>query len=405
MTTPRIRPILLVAITAGLLTDASVSAARPAGPSCATAAPLISAIASRGGTYVGPAVALSGQTLVVGVSGKNEYAGIAYVFERSGDGWTKQATLRPADGQAMDEFGASVAIDGSTVVIGAYGRNELTGVAYVFHASNGSWTQTAELSASDARPNDAFGISVGISGSTALIGAPGAKDETGSAYAFTDGRHGWTQRAELTASDGAAFDHFGGSVAIDGRTSVIGASLRDRGTGAAYVFGEAKGQWSQQAVLTAADGHPMYGFGESVALDEMTVVVGAPFAESCEGAAYVFGGSGGTWWQRAQLLPRLGAPNDFFGWKVALKGSTAAVGAVGANGDTGVVHIFYELAGYWWNEVHEVSEGAFGNEFGVSVALQHSTLVAGGLGRKADGWRAYVFVRGGGTWSQQAHLP
>ena len=163
----------------------------------------------------------------------------------------EQAKLTASDGAAYDYFGCSVAVsgDGSTAVIGAHGDDDIgnnSGSVYVFTRSGSSWTQQAKLTASDGASGDLFGYSVAVSGdgSTAVIGAHGDDDrgiDSGSAYVFTRSGSSWTQQAKLTASDGAASDLFGWSVAVsgDGSTAVIGAYYDDdRGSnsGSAYVF-------------------------------------------------------------------------------------------------------------------------------------------------------------------------
>ena len=137
-------------------------------------------------------------------------------------GATQQAELTASDGTTHDLFGLSAAIFGSTAVVGAPAKNSATGAAYVFVRSGTTWTQQAELTASDGASNDAFG-SVGISGSTVVVGAPGKNSGTGAVYVFVRSGTTWTQQAELTASDGVAGDAFGGPVAISGSTVVAGA--------------------------------------------------------------------------------------------------------------------------------------------------------------------------------------
>jgi len=120
--------------------------------------------------------------------------------------------------------------------VGAPGKNSQTGGAYVFVGSGSTWSQQAELTASDGAAADAFGFSVALSGSTAVVSAPNKNSQTGAAYVFTRSGTAWSQQATLTASDGAANDFFGYSVALSGSTAVVGAPDKDSFTGAAYVF-------------------------------------------------------------------------------------------------------------------------------------------------------------------------
>jgi FG-GAP repeat len=184
------------------------------------------------GDQFGNAVAISGSTAVAGAYIKNSNTGAAYVFVLP----SQQAELTASDGASGDNFGWSVAISGSTAVVGAPYKNSGTGAAYVFVQSGTAWSQQAKLTASDAGASDEFGYSVAISGSTAVIGTPGKNSWTGVAYVFVRSGTAWSQQAELTAADATQHDHFGWPVAIYGSTAVLGAPYKNSGTGAAYVF-------------------------------------------------------------------------------------------------------------------------------------------------------------------------
>jgi hypothetical protein len=224
--------------------------------------------------------------------------------------------------------------------VGAVGSNH-TGAAYVFTRSGSTWTQQAKLTASDAAASDSFGFSVAIAGSTAAVGAVGS-NHTGAAYVFTRSGSTWTQQAKLTASGGIAGDEFGYSVALSGSTAVVGAINNNAGTGAAYVFTRSGSTWTQQAKLTASDGAASDFFGYSVAIVTTTAVVGAP-DNLGTGAAYIFTGSGSTWTQQAKLTVSGSPANDFFGQSVSLSGTTAVVGAYGRKTFTGAAYVFVNV--------------------------------------------------------------
>ena len=182
-----------------------------------------------------------GSTALVGAPHKNSLSGAAYVFLRSGTSWSQQAELTASDGAPGDQFSAvALSGDGSTALVGAPFKNSSTGAAYVFVRSGTTWSQQAELTASDAAAGDLFGYSVGLTGdgSTALAGARGKNSGTGAAYVFLRSGTTWSQQQELTASDAAAGDFFGFSVALsgDGSTALVGAQFKNSGAGAAYVF-------------------------------------------------------------------------------------------------------------------------------------------------------------------------
>ena len=159
--------------------------------------------------------------------------------------------------------------------------------------------EEVKLLADDGAPNDLFGFDVALSGNTAVIGANKVDDDirgvdVGAAYVFTRSGNSWHQQAKLTANDGAAKDEFGGKVALSNDTAVIGAIFHDDkgdNSGSAYVFSRSGTTWSQQAKLTASDGAAGDVFGWSIALSGDTVVIAATRNDDRgneSGSAYVF---------------------------------------------------------------------------------------------------------------------
>ena len=235
--------------------------------------------------YFGDAVAVSGNTVVVGSPYSNNSYGSAYVFIEPASGWTNMtqvARLTASSGAAWSNFGLSVAIDGNTIVVGADsapGNNSYSGAAYVFSEPASGWTnmtQTSTLTASDGQSYDGFGVSVAVSGNTVVVGADGAGTYTGAAYVYSRPAAGWTnmsQTAKLAASDGTPWNRLGVSVAISGNTVVVGADHNGSSTGAAYVYAKPAAGWAnmaQSAKLTASDGQSEADFGLSVAVSGNT---------------------------------------------------------------------------------------------------------------------------------------
>ncbi len=159
-------------------------------------------------------------------------AGRAYVFERTGAAWNQQKIIRP-NTESFDNFGISVAVAGDLAVVGADGDDNYRGSARVYTRS-GNWSWSATLRAADGEALDYFGHSVATNGVTVAVGALGDDDQRGSAHVFAI-TPGDTWR--LTASDGVSFDNFGISIAVSADdTIVIGADGDDGYTGSAYVF-------------------------------------------------------------------------------------------------------------------------------------------------------------------------
>jgi FG-GAP repeat protein len=315
---------------------------------------LISSLRSPG-DGVGWSVAISGETLVVGAATASDYRGRAFVFVRSGGVWSEQQALRASNRRMGAGFGTSVAISGETVVVGSpmgdaaiFGNQ---GTAYVFVRNSGVWSEQQILTASDPVGGDKFGSSVAISGETVMVGAPG-DDSRGSVYVFARSGEVWSQQQMLTASDAAANDSFGNSMAINGETVVVGAVGDDGAAGidqgAAYVFARSGGVWSEQQKLEASDAAANDLFGSSVVISGEMVVVGAPFDDGTagidQGAAYVFARSGGVWSEQQKLLASDAAVADQFGSSVAISGKTVVVGAPFDDGEGstnhGSAHVF-----------------------------------------------------------------
>ncbi len=323
---------------------------------------------------------------------------------------TEDAKLVASDAAPEDRFGLSVAVSGSTAVVGAAWDDDTgsnSGAAYVFVRSGMVWSQQAKLTASDAAADDLFGFSVGVSGDTAVVGAyldDDAGSQSGSAYVFVRSGTSWSEQAKLTASDAAPVDQFGLSVAVSGDTAVVGARLdNDAGndSGSAYVFVRSGTLWSEQAKLVAGDAAPSDQFGWAVALSGDTAVVGAPFDDDAgleSGSAYVFVRSGTTWSEQAKLVSSDLAAADRFAWSVAASGDTAVVGAYAdddAGTASGSAYVFVRSGTLWSEQAKLVaSDAAPGDEFGQSVALSGATAVVGAPyddDAGTDSGSAYVF--------------
>jgi hypothetical protein len=278
----------------------------------------------------GCSVALDGTTAIVGapnggdVTTSNEGSAYALRLNQSGN-WVQTAELLPS--VVTTDFGYSAALSGSTAIIGDRSRR-----AFVFRDNGaGVWQELAALQSNDWVFSDNFASSVSISGNTAIVGAYQKDSGKGAAYIFRETAGVWSQTAKLTASDGMANDWFGFSVDISGNTAVVGALRRDTPAaeaGSAYVFQDnGSGVWSQVDILTANDAAESDGFGAAVAIDGNLIVAGAQFKGEIQGAAYLFQrGMGGDWNQLAKLVDANGAPYDQFGASVDIDGATVVVG-------------------------------------------------------------------------------
>ena len=294
------------------------------------------------GDAFGRSIAIQGETAVVGApsddhDGKSD-VGAVYVFGKGGDVWLQRHKLTPSDGAAGDAFGSSVAIDGDTIVVGARlaSPDEVSsaGAAYVYTLEGSEWSEQQKLIASDAAESDMFGRSVDIIGETVVVGAY-EHDPAGAVYVYVRSGGSWSEQARLTPSDADEGDGFGSSVAIDGATIAAGSQFDKVGdkreAGSAYVFVRRAGAWSEQAKLTPSDVEAGQRFGNSVALDRGTAVVGSSVANhggmERAGSAYVYVRSGGGWSEQTKLVAKDAAADDEFGVAVDLYADMLAVGA------------------------------------------------------------------------------
>jgi hypothetical protein len=338
--------------------------------------------------------------------------------------WNQRQKLLASDGATLDWFGYTVSLDVDTVVIGAPGNSDngdWTGSAYVFIRTGTTWTEQQKLLPSDSAVDDTFGLFVSLDGDTVVIGAPYDDDnevDSGSAYVFTRTGTTWTQQAKLLASDGAAGDTFGCSVALSGDLALIGAGLDDdngNDSGSAYVFARTGTTWTQEQKLLPSDGHLGDHFGDTtVSLKGDTALIGAYMDDdngADSGSAYIFTRTGTTWIQQQKLLPLDGAGNDIFGLAVALDGDTALIGGEwnddnGSN--SGSAYIFTRTGTTWTQQQKLIaSDGKAGDIFGVFVSLDGNTALIGAAGDDdagSESGSAYVFTRIGTIWMQQQKL-
>jgi hypothetical protein len=339
------------------------------------------------GDLHGFSVAIEGDLAAVGSYRSDDGSadsGCVYLYQKVGDSWTEIAQLHASDADAGDFFGYSVALSGDTLIVGAVGDEEggsLSGSAYIFRDTGSGWTQVAKLTADDAAPGDLFGVSVALSGNVALIGASrddGAGESSGSVYVFEDTGSGWSQAAKLTASDAEAGDFFGHTLSISGTTAIVGSQGDDSGgvdSGSATIFTKVDGGWQEIAKLAPSTQEAGAAFGNSVAISGDTAIVGAA-REGGTGAAYIFQLSGGEWTETA----RLGAPEgaDRFGISVGIDDDRAVVGSLGTAESYGAVSVYRETP-IGWLKVDEIVPSVQSSEsfFGIDVSNSADTVIVG----------------------------
>lgn len=362
------------------------------------------------------------------------------VTRQSVQGFAQRAYVKASNTGTSDYFGTSVAIDGDTLVVGAYqedspstgvdgeqgsdatdDKNYNSGAVYIFTRSGSVWTQQAFIKASNTGLEDFFGYSVAIDGDTLVVGARGEDspavgingsqgDDTegglnfGAVYVYTRSGSSWSQQAYIKASNTGRGDEFGYSVDVDGDTLVVGAIGDDssatgvdgsqgddtaygNNSGAVYVFTRSGSVWSQQAYIKASNTGVGDWFGISVAVDGNTLVVGAQLEDSM--ATGIDG----------------------------LQGDDQTYGR-----DSGAVYVFTRGGSTWSQQAYiKASNTGFEDRFGTSVDIDGDTLVVGAyledsaatvidgaqgndIAYGSDSGAVYVFTRNGAVWSQQSYI-
>jgi len=314
--------------------------------------------------------------------------------------WKHETKIVAGDPAMDDAFGSAVAIDGVTAVIGAPGVDDVdtdAGAVYVFDRSpNGSWAEDIKLTAPDGMMGDAFGASVAIDGDLLAIGAPfadsSAASQSGATYIFRRDQFGdWSFEVKLGPSDGETGDEFGASIAVESMTVAVGAPMSDEGgadSGSVYVFTpDLTEQWVELAELASDDLNAGDGLGESVWIENGQVLAGAPnalgFAVAGAGAAYLFADDiGGVWSQAAKFTANEEAAGDGFGAAVARVGRFTAIGAPTTDDGGAVYYHAQDPSTLTWAQSDRFNPVSVnpGDSLGMSVSMHDRVALAGAPG-------------------------
>lgn len=352
------------------------------------------------GDHFGRAVATDQDDVLVGAPGAAGI-GAAYVFALETE-FHEQAKLLPPDGALGDLFGASVAIRGDVAVVGAPGHDAAgadAGAAYVFERSGEVWSFVVKLLPAVAA-GDLFGTSLALDGTTLLVGAPrDGSGGPGAAYVFERGVSGWTEQTMLLPGAGVSGSLFGASVALAADMAVVGmpmATGRVAETGAAFVFERQGAMWSPGLQVAAVDGDPLDSFGTSVAIFGLTMTIGASGDDdggSDAGAVYNFQRTASGWTPLAKRTS--GIPGTLFGNAVSKAFRSTLIGAERADDeapDGGAAHMY--ASGILLN-ILVASNAAANDLLGSAVAAGGCWQVAGAWGSDQlgeDAGAAYVYV-------------
>lgn len=339
----------------------------------------------------GTAVSIDGDTALIGAPGDDTaggpHSGRAFVFKQIDGDWHLEQRLEAAIPKRMGNFGAAVALEGDTALVGAPLDNELgteAGATFVYKRTSGGWRQSAKLLASDGMLWDNFGIAVALSGHRILVGASNnvaSNADPGKAYVFTEINGLWQQTAKLRHPDGATFDFFGSALDLEGDTAVVGAFGRDDpqyGMGAAYVFEFENGAWHFKQELTADDEDRNH-FGQSVALSGNTILVGSPRIDGF-GRVLVYERLGDAWTLSARLEAEEKRLLEQFGISVAIDGDKAVIGSDETISDNSIyaAYVFLRQNGVWQQTDRITASAGIRHEsYGTTVSISGNVAIVG----------------------------
>lgn len=346
--------------------------------------------------------------------------------------WQLAGTLYAADGGTEHHFGHSIALQGSTAVIGAPGWNndygDNSGAAYIFTHNGSTWSERLRLLTPDAKPHETFGAVVALDGNTLAIGAPNAgrgnwgdpdfAPNAGAVYLYTGSDTSWSSPIKLMPADLEEGSGFGSAIALDGDTLFVGAPhFGYPGEETVYVYQRAGNSWDAPQKLNGPDPNGEHTFGLAVAVAGDVALVGASGINCCDqwaafepGVVYVFTRGGGVWSPAGSIMPADGFPGDNFGCDIAFDGTTAVIAACQANGLAeihGYAYVFTRNGNTWTQTARLEPEGDAIFSLGIrSVALAGDRLVLGSPSappQPAVG-RLYPYIRQGSQWVEEATI-
>jgi hypothetical protein len=391
--------------------------------------PKLVGLASIGTSQQGASVSLSedGDTAIIGGNADQSTAGAAWVWTRSGNLWVQQGPKlvgTPASGSAFQGNSVSIAADGHVAIVGGPDDNEV-GAAWVWERTGAVWAKQAKLVGSDAAGVAEQGSSVSVSGdgSIAIVGGQLDNSGVGAAWVWTRSGGGWNQQAKLVGSGTTgAGNRIAVSMSADGNTAIIGRPGDNGGVGAVWVWVRKAGVWTQQGtklISSDAAGNSRQGGSVALSANGNTAIVGGAADDSYAGAAWVWTRSGEEWTQQGPKLVASGAvpQTSMYGAgqggsvSISADGNTALVGAAGDNNGAGSAWVWTRIGGVWTQQGSKlVASDAGGHDTytGTSVSLSGdgNTAIIGGWQYSPDNGRtvtgaAWVWTRNGGVWSQQ----
>ncbi len=360
----------------------------------------------------GGAAIIEGGDILVGSAGQTSGPGEVYVYRKMDGEWKEATRIKASDGGDDNRFGRALAIDGSTLLVGATIQNNNEGAVYVFEKDGqGNWIEKGTLVPASIAEGDNYGRAVSISGDFAFAATVGHNEGRGAVYAFQKDADGnWVETQMLAPDSLQSGDFFGLSISSFGDRVIVGAPAyqRQNASGAAYVFkfDAGSGTWREEAMLVNEDLDSRGAFGASVLFNGPYAIVGAPGAEEFAGKVFIYAydEQAEEWARVDQLAAFDGSSRGQYGNTLAMVDNALWVGAPGAGG-TGAVYIHdFDFNAMNWSGVSKIwaAEGSGGSQFGSMFYVDGDLAVVGAAGMDNGEGGAYIYARNEmGKWEQQ----
>jgi choice-of-anchor B domain-containing protein len=355
----------------------------------------------------GTAIVIAGDELLVSEPANSARPGLVYVYRRGANGWEESGQLRAPGATAADGFGQALAVDGNTLLVGVPTNEEARGLVHVFQRTTTGWTHVGRIQPTERLARANFGAAVAISGEYVLIGATGEQDRAGAVYVFRRTADGWTQQARLQSYAPAANASFGNSVVLLDNHAFVGMPQINQNRGQVVMFTrDAAGAWAQTATLSNPELQPNDRFGWAIAAQGRTLVASAPLNGGSAGALFVFEpGADGAWVQTHKLTTQPPAAGTVLGVAVGFDGSTLLAGAPVAGQQRGAVFALTRAQDGTWSAPAELPATLpAGGQFGGAVAIRGDLAAAAISGDDHGSGTVLVFERVNGAWTQRSTL-
>lgn len=348
------------------------------------------------------AVDISNGTVFIGEPANYHQPGIVYLYSNDGSGWMEHTKLQASDGKIGNNFGSVLSAEAGHLLIGAPGANDGNGAVYHYTSDDGEWNEKAILSIETE--GTSFGSSVLLKGEHAFIGAPDHANGAGAVLVYRNTNGNWDEVTKLVNPDTTG-SGFGSTLAMEGMNLVVGAPQRSGGS--AYVYENTGSEWNMAAMLNSDQADERSLFGSAVNIMNDKIFVAAPRQNGAAGAVFVYAKDESGEWSEDGRLVAFDAQNWYmFGGAIDFSGNAVWIGAPNADGGNGAIYQFVSDEDGDWTSVSKMrSEQGNGNNFAGTLAVEGDLAVVGLTGADFGAGSAAIMEKDdSGYWTTEKIL-